>query len=734
MTNQERQIDSSSTVRRAIDCCQPPWPPSSTGLLQSLFMTTQPSFPATSTGGSCPHLASFITPLGIRRLSLAAEFLFSSIYRPCIGAAPSLVPRCMHGTTCPRPTTNEVCVCIQCVYIVCRQHLRAGCGHKVFLSAEYGRLFCAACQDFVHDAFLDAAIDLQRQVAMSAKRAFVGSESWIDVPKLDDGISFSIGKRGRGRGRGRGRKRGVVRNRGKKRRAIMASSWIPTEKEYSNIQSQCMGHIHRLAARTKPVGLFNLGNSCYMNSVLQAFLNAPPLRCFFLADGHRPSCTHEPKSDCLACAFDELVCDSITEELNLEDHNNSNNMLAMEKDKKSEKKQRRWFLIPQRALDIVWRYADNLASYAQHDAHEFLITALNILNAHMRVGVARGSGASDGREVPLSPVCNARIGPRSAGLPSHPSKQSSPSIVQSFFSGILQSDVICRVCGNSSSTQEKFYDISLDVDKFTKPVVTEQKSRGPSPASTLAADLNLGGQTTDADVTMTGQSSDQPTSASRSPTPATTDTGSADASPANSVADCLTRFTEPEMLGSGSKLFCPVCKSSQEAMKQMSIRTLPPVLCLHFKRFEQTFAKIRRSEMVKIENAVEFPIDSLDLSPFSTSAVLHKRLKLDQNSDKNTVNAILAAQGLPDEVLENRPHLSESKVRTNEDGLYDLFAVVNHSGKIDRGHYTTLIRRRGHWFKCDDEKVTHTKKVGNSIRSEHAYLLFYVQRTPYFQY
>ena len=96
----------------------------------------------------------------------------------------------------------------------------------------------------------------------------------------------------------------------------MAAPWVPKEKELGTIRFQCMGRIHRLAAKTKPVGLFNLGNSCYMNAVLQAFLNTPPLRCFFLADGHRPSCTHEPKSDCLACAFDEMVCDSITEELN----------------------------------------------------------------------------------------------------------------------------------------------------------------------------------------------------------------------------------------------------------------------------------------------------------------------------------------------------------------------------------------------------------------------------------
>lgn len=38
---------------------------------------------------------------------------------------------------------------------------------------------------------------------------------------------------------------------------------------------------------------------------------------------------------------------------------------------------------------------------------------------------------------------------------------------------------------------------------------------------------------------------------------------------------------------------------------------------------------------------------------------------------------------------------------------YSLFAVINHSGSLDAGHYTAFIRQQhDHWFKCDDHLIT----------------------------
>ena len=72
-------------------------------------------------------------------------------------------------------------------------------------------------------------------------------------------------------------------------------------------------------------------------------------------------------------------------------------------------------------------------------------------------------------------------------------------------------------------------------------------------------------------------------------------------------------------------------------MKQMSIRTLPPIVCFHFKRFK-SFANTRRTETVKIDTAVEFPADGLDSSKFQTSEVLKRRYQQQQQQQKQRNN------------------------------------------------------------------------------------------------
>ena len=52
-------------------------------------------------------------------------------------------------------------------------------------------------------------------------------------------------------------------------------------------------------------GLVNLGNTCFMSTVLHAFVHAPPLREFYLGGGHPHShCTNKSSKPCLSC---ELV-------------------------------------------------------------------------------------------------------------------------------------------------------------------------------------------------------------------------------------------------------------------------------------------------------------------------------------------------------------------------------------------------------------------------------------------
>ncbi|TSK87591.1 Ubiquitin carboxyl-terminal hydrolase 22 [Bagarius yarrelli] len=139
------------------------------------------------------------------------------------------------------------------------------------------------------------------------------------------------------------------------------------------------------------------------------------------------------------------------------------------------------------------------------------------------------------------------------------------------------------------------------------------------------------------------------------------------------LTDCLRRFTRPEHLGSSAKIKCGGCHSYQESTKQLTMKKLPVVACFHLKRFEHS-AKLRR----KITTYVSFPLE-LDMTPFMAS------------SKESRVNG----------------QYQQSLDVLNNDNKYSLFAVVNHQGTLESGHYTSFIRQhKDQWFKCDDAIIT----------------------------
>lgn len=49
---------------------------------------------------------------------------------------------------------------------------------------------------------------------------------------------------------------------------------------------------------------------------------------------------------------------------------------------------------------------------------------------------------------------------------------------------------------------------------------------------------------------------------------------------------------------------------------------------------------------------------------------------------------------------------------------YSLFAVVNHVGSLDAGHYTAFVRQhRDQWYKCDDHMITRAT-IQDVLQSE----------------
>lgn len=57
---------------------------------------------------------------------------------------------------------------------------------------------------------------------------------------------------------------------------------------------------------------------------------------------------------------------------------------------------------------------------------------------------------------------------------------------------------------------------------------------------------------------------------------------------------------------------------------------------------------------------------------------------------------------------------------------YDLLAVVNHSGGMTQGHYTSYVKEIGRWFRFDDTWVHEVTE--EEVLASEAYILFYFQR------
>ncbi|XP_032828382.2 ubiquitin carboxyl-terminal hydrolase 19-like isoform X4 [Petromyzon marinus] len=163
-----------------------------------------------------------------------------------------------------------------------------------------------------------------------------------------------------------------------------------------------------------------------------------------------------------------------------------------------------------------------------------------------------------------------------------------------------------------------------------------------------------------------------------------------------SLHHCLKLFTKPETLTPEEAWLCPQCEQPREALKQLMLWRLPPVLVVQLKRFSFCSSVWRE----KISNLVTFPIRGLDLSEFCVEA---------------------ASGGAGGDA--------------GGAAVYDLYAAINHYGGLIGGHYTAYARlpcaRNSQcsdmgWRWFDDSTVTMVNE--SQVMSRHAYLLFYRRR------
>ncbi|ORY94944.1 hypothetical protein BCR43DRAFT_494854 [Syncephalastrum racemosum] len=479
------------------------------------------------------------------------------------------LPQC---SSCTSPLSN-LHVCLSCVYMGCwrqghmRNHMKEK-KHNFAMDFRRRTLYCLACADYVYDTEFEEMI-VKQEILMSNTK----------------------GAR-------------------RKRPKTAMLDWQVSNQDAANVT-----HRSTLASCRGVRGLCNMGNTCFMNVILQSFVHNPLLKAYFLSDHHNPA---ECRTKfCLCC---EMI-----------------NLFTQIYSGKKEP------YGPCSFLQSMWMSVKELAGYAQQDAHEFFISALN--NIH-------------------------------AGCEGH-KLANCDCIVHKTFAGLLQSNVTCSRCGNVTTTVDPMLDISLGL----RPV--EKKKKAAAPSQPVKGSNNLATAPASAAAAAAAATSNGKPNERRS-----VDGGANGLlrrpKQANTLMDCLDRYTQPEKLGP-NEYSCSNCGNTfQEATKQLSVKRLPPVLSFQLKRFEHG------SSASKIETKIKFPVE-LDMTPYTT--------------------------------------LGRQKSKHSGTGahLYTLFAVINHQGKLDSGHYTMYSKHRGDWFKFEDHHVTTSYQ--KDVLESKAYMCFYIKKS-----
>jgi len=140
-----------------------------------------------------------------------------------------------------------------------------------------------------------------------------------------------------------------------------------------------------------------------------------------------------------------------------------------------------------------------------------------------------------------------------------------------------------------------------------------------------------------------------------------------------SIYDCLDLYVLPEILSNDNAWYNEKTKTKQNVNKSINFWSLPQILIISFKRFNNSNKKIN--------NTITTPITNLDLSKYVIGY------------DKHTYK-------------------------------YDLFGICNHNGGCLGGHYTSCVKNANDkWYYFNDTSVKEINQ--NNIITNQGYCYFY---------
>eukprot|EP00890_Picochlorum_soloecismus_P001651 jgi/Picsp_1/2487/NSC_00719-R1_ubiquitin carboxyl-terminal len=430
-------------------------------------------------------------------------------------------------------------------------------------------------------------------------------------------------------------------------------------------------------------GMNNMGNTCFMNSILQALVWTPTLSEYYLQSRHfKGNCrVTMDGGHCVECELDAVISDIFSGG--------------------------RAPYSPTNFLHTWWMMAGgSLSGYKQQDSHEFFLFILQMLTGHPRsvatslfIGHVQSEISCGSCGSVKSTQCDEFshvsldvVSPKSL-LP--------PPIVPRSVVRDSKANGSKKVKGRPSRSGAKRESTKINGKDDSQ---VSQTNASLENRANLEMDVDASVSVEGGDVldTLSSQSQSQQTGQNASQiSQKSVKVEDSHPSlqgylrwPGDSLIGCLKRFTWPEVLDKTTNSFtCSECNVSSVSTKQFSFLKLPPILTFHFKRFEHTGSS--GAKATKLETFISFPLNSLDMLPFLTS-----RMSL--------VNEDIGPE--------------EGQIGTNT--YYDAFAVVCHRGTFQGGHYVCYVRcDDNNWYLCDDAYVTQVSE--DVVRNCQAYMVFY---------
>ena len=144
--------------------------------------------------------------------------------------------------------------------------------------------------------------------------------------------------------------------------------------------------------------------------------------------------------------------------------------------------------------------------------------------------------------------------------------------------------------------------------------------------------------------------------------------------------DALIHFSLHEKLEKENEYFCPNCKKNVNAYHKSEIFYAPPYLIFSIKRFQRKYLSKTKVQLLKINSEFKYNIDYINLES----------------------------------------HITGPK---DPQKIYNLYAVNQHSGSNEGGHYNSACKNFGKWYMFDDHAVFPCDD--DMICVPEGYLLFY---------